>query len=104
MPGLPEADPDWGEPGLSKAEKIFAWTSVIVLAFRNGTPERPVNAVQGEARARLQIRHTGDERAESVQEALRRHLDEKGCDDVAIEPRGERDGIKETRSEGEASW
>src|SRR3546814_4835257 len=58
MPGLPEADPDWGEPGLSKAEKIFAWTSVIVLAFRTGTPERPVNAGPGEARAGLPAPHT----------------------------------------------
>src|SRR3546814_8382984 len=58
MPGLPEADPDWGEPGLSKAEKIFDWTSVIVLAFRTCTPDRPVISVQGVVGARRHIRHT----------------------------------------------
>ena len=60
MPGLPEADPDWGEPGLTKSEKIFAWTSVIMLAQITGHPDAPTNAVQGEARARLQVRHTVD--------------------------------------------
>ena len=25
-------DPDWGEPGLTPAEKVYAWTSFIVLS------------------------------------------------------------------------
>lgn len=104
IPNLPEADPNWGEPGLSKAEKIFAWTSVIVLAFKTGTPERPVNAVQGEARARLQIRHTVDVPADSFLPALRRHLDAKGFGYVAIEPMGDRDVFGASRSDPDHPW
>ena len=58
IPGLPEGSADWGEPGMTKAERIFGWTSVIVLAAVCGHPDAPTNAVQGEARARLQVRHT----------------------------------------------
>ena len=68
IPNLPEADPDWGEPDLTKAEKIFAWTSVIVLAQITGHPDAPTNAVQPEARARLQVRHTVDVPGEDVRE------------------------------------
>ena len=60
MPGIPEGSPDWGEPGMSKPRRIYAWTSVIVLAFTCGHPDAPTNAVQGRARARLQVRHTVD--------------------------------------------
>ena len=44
-------DPGWGEPGLSAAEHVFAWTSFIVLAMLSGRPENPVNAVAPSARA-----------------------------------------------------
>ena len=59
-PACPKPIADWGEPGLTKAERIFAWTSVIVLAVTCGHPDAPTNAVQGRARARLQVRHTVD--------------------------------------------
>ena len=47
----PEIDPDWGEPGLTSAEKIYGWNSFIVLAMISGRPENPVNAVAPNARA-----------------------------------------------------
>jgi acetylornithine deacetylase/succinyl-diaminopimelate desuccinylase-like protein len=104
VPGLPEIDPDWGEPGLSKAEKIFAWTSVIVLAHVSGTPERPVNAVQGEARARLQVRHTVDVPADVIVPALRRHLDAQGFTDVTIHPVPERENFPASRTDPDDPW
>ncbi len=104
VPGMPEADPDWGEPGLTKAEKVFAWTSVIVLAFRTGTPERPVNAVQGSAKARLQIRHTVDVPAERFIPALRRHLDAQGFRHVRIDPVTERDHFVASRTDPDDPW
>ena len=53
-------DPDWGEPGLTSAEKIYGWNSFIVLAMVSGRPENPVNAVAPNARAHCQIRYTVD--------------------------------------------
>lgn len=78
-------DPDWGEPGLSPAEKIYGWTSFIVLAMMAGRPEGPVNAVAPEARAHCQIRYTVDVDPAAFVPALRRHLDAAGFPEVAIE-------------------
>ena len=56
-------DPDWGEPGLTPAEKIFGWNSFIVLAMISGRPENPVNAVAPDARAHCQYPLHGGHRA-----------------------------------------
>ena len=104
IPGLPDADPDWGEPGLSKAEKIFAWTGVIVLAALCGHPDAPTNAVQGEARARLQVRHTVDVAGQDIVPALRRHLDGHGFPEVSVEPVMERDMFGASRTDPDDPW
>lgn len=104
VPGLPEADPDWGEPGLSKAERIFAWTSVIVLASLTGQPDAPVNAVSGTARARLQVRHTVDVPGPSIIPNLRKYLDAEGFEAVRIEPVMERDMFEASRTDPDDPW
>ena len=104
IPGLPEADPDWGEPGLSKSEKIFAWTSVIMLAQITGHPDAPTNAVQGEARARLQVRHTIDVPGDSIIPALRAHLDAEGFPMVEVVPVMERDMFGASRTDPADPW
>ncbi|MGG5887454.1 M20/M25/M40 family metallo-hydrolase [Falsiroseomonas sp. HC035] len=104
IPGLPEGDPGWGEPGLTKAEKIFGWTSVIVLAALVGHPDAPTNAVQGEARARLQVRHTADIPGAAFIPALRRHLDAKGFPEVEIVPMMERDMFGASRTDPDDPW
>ena len=43
MEGDPEIDPDWGEPGLTPAERVFAWNTFEVLAFESGNPAKVVN-------------------------------------------------------------
>lgn len=78
-------DAGWGEPGLSAAEKIYAWSSFIVLAMISGRPENPVNAVAPDARAHCQIRYTVDADPERFVPALRRHLDAAGFPEVAID-------------------
>ncbi|MGH7120113.1 MAG: M20/M25/M40 family metallo-hydrolase [Acetobacteraceae bacterium] len=78
-------DPDWGEPGLSVAEKIYGWNSFIVLAMRSGQPENPVNAVAPDALAHCQIRYTVDSDPATFAPALRRHLDRAGRAEVTIE-------------------
>ena len=74
----PEIDPWWGEPGLTAAEKVFAWNSFEVLAMRTGNPENPVNAVPPRASAHCQIRFTVDVPWRSFLPALRKHLDAHG--------------------------
>jgi acetylornithine deacetylase/succinyl-diaminopimelate desuccinylase-like protein len=81
-------DPDWGEPGLTAAEKIYGWNSFIVLAMISGRPENPVNAVAPSARAHCQIRYTVDTDPADFTPALRRHLDAEGFGDVRIENAG----------------
>ena len=53
----PTVDRDWGEPELTPAERVFGWNSFEVLAFTTGTPEHPVNAIPGSARAHCQLRY-----------------------------------------------
>jgi acetylornithine deacetylase/succinyl-diaminopimelate desuccinylase-like protein len=88
--GAATIDPGWGEPGLTPAEKLYGWNSLIVLAMVSGRPENPVNAVAPDARAHCQIRYTVDTDPASFAPALRRHLDEAGFPMVAIENAGVR--------------
>lgn len=71
-------DPDWGEEGLTQAEKVFGWNSFAVLAMRSGRPEAPVNAIAGEARALGQLRHVVGTDAADIVPALNRHLARQG--------------------------
>lgn len=75
---------DWGEPGLSIGEKMYGWTSFIVLAMITGRPENPVNGVQPGARARCQLRFTADADHTRFLPALRKHLDAHGFQMVEI--------------------
>lgn len=78
-------DAGWGEPGLSSAEKIYGWNSLIVLAMVSGRPENPVNAVAPDARAHCQIRYTVDSDPAGFTQAIRAHLDAAGFPEVAVE-------------------
>jgi acetylornithine deacetylase/succinyl-diaminopimelate desuccinylase-like protein len=74
----PTIDRDWGEPELTPAERVFGWNSFEVLAFHTGTPERPVNAIPGVARAHCQLRYVVGTDTDDIIPALRRHLDRHG--------------------------
>ena len=78
-------DPNWGEPGLTPAEKIYGWNSFIVLSMLSGRPENPVNAVAPNARAHCQIRYTVDSDPAGFEGSLRQHLDEQGFPEIRIE-------------------
>ena len=80
----PRIDRDWGEPGLSPAERVFGWNSFEILAFITGTPERPVNAIPGSARAHCQLRYVVGTDVDDVIPALRRHLDRHGFHNVEV--------------------
>jgi acetylornithine deacetylase/succinyl-diaminopimelate desuccinylase-like protein len=82
----PKIDRDWGEPGLTPAERVFGWNSFEIIAFTAGTPERPVNAIPGTARAHCQLRYVVGTDAEDIIPALRRHLDRHGFAQVELRP------------------
>ena len=105
-PNAPEIDPDWGEPGFSNGQQVFAWNSFDVLAFTTGNPENPVNAVPPKARANCQIRWLADSRVDEFLPALRRHLDERGFHQVAIEPPppGNAGGFTGSRTDPNHPW
>jgi len=53
----PGIDADWGEPGLTPAERVYGWCSFEVLAFVTGNPDKPVNAIPPRASAHCQLRY-----------------------------------------------
>ena len=95
-------DPDWGEPGLSAAEKIYGWTSMIVLSMLSGRPENPVNAVAPDAVAHVQIRYTVDVDPALFEGAIRAHLDAAGFPEVTLVPYGIR--MPARRSDPAHAW
>jgi acetylornithine deacetylase/succinyl-diaminopimelate desuccinylase-like protein len=82
--GGPDISADWGEPGLSDAERAFGWNSFAVLAMKSGVPEAPMNAISGSARATCQLRFVVGTDAENILASLRTHLDQAGFKSVQI--------------------
>ena len=103
QPGEPSIDVEWGEPGLTKVEQVYAWCSFEVLTFLTGDPAAPQSAIPDRAWARCQLRFTADIAPEDVIPALRAHLDEAGFSDVALE-RGRQSMVRATRLDPEDPW
>jgi acetylornithine deacetylase/succinyl-diaminopimelate desuccinylase-like protein len=87
--GDAEIDPDWGEPGLTAAEKLVAWSSFAVLAFEAGSPKAPVGAIPPRAWARCQLRFVVGVDPQDILPALRRHLDQNGFSQVQVAQAGD---------------
>lgn len=85
-PEAPEIDPDWGQPGLTPAEKVYAWNSFEVLALKIGNPDKPVNAIPGKAWAHCQLRYVVGTDPGNIVPALKKHLAKHGFDKVQVLP------------------
>ncbi|GHG88628.1 M20 family metallopeptidase [Streptomyces lanatus] len=77
-PGDPVPDEGWGEPGLSAAERLYAWNTLEVLGIGAGDVEHPVNAIPGRARAVLQLRYVAGTDVDGAARAVAGHLAEHG--------------------------
>ncbi len=99
----PVIEPEWGEPGLSPAERVFGWCSFEVLAYKTGNPETPVNAIPPRAWARCQLRFVVGVDPDNLLPALRRHLDRQGFPMVKIQTTRET-MFKATRIDPEDPW
>ena len=102
--GGPAIDPDYGEPGLTPAERVFGWNTFEVLAFVTGNPDNPVNAIPPFARAHCQIRYTVDRDRETFIPALRRHLDAHGYANVEVKGADGRAAWAPTRLDPDHPW
>ncbi len=101
-PEGPEVDPDWGEPGLTPAERVFAWNSFEVLAFKTGNPDNPVNAIPPRATAHCHLRYVVPSDPKAFMPGLRRHLDARGFEMVEIAPA--EDVMAATRLDPDHPW
>lgn len=99
----PTIEPEWGEPGLSPAERVFGWCSFEVLAYKTGNPDTPVNAIPPRAWARCQLRFVVGIDPDQIVPALRQHLDRHGFTMVKIESTRE-EMFSATRIDPEDPW
>lgn len=83
-PGDPDIDKDWGEPGLTAAEKVLGVNTMEVLAFTAGTPDQPVNAIPATARAHCQLRFVVGTPWTELERIVREHLDAQGFPMVEV--------------------
>ena len=77
MADEPALGENWGEDGLSAAERLYAWNTLEVLAMSSGNIEKPANAIPGRASAVLQLRFVVGTRVDNIAEVIRAHL--AGC-------------------------
>ncbi|MGE0875515.1 MAG: M20 family metallopeptidase [Burkholderiales bacterium] len=99
----PPIDVDWGEPGLTPAERVFGWPSFEVLAFVTGNPDRPVNAIPPRASAVVQLRTVVGIDSNDAIPALRRHLDAHGFPMVKV-ARADMEIFAPTRLDPDHPW
>jgi len=85
MPGDPALDANWGEPGLTAAERLYGWNTLEVLAFETGNPARPMNAIPGTATAVCQLRFVVGTDWENLVAHVQAHLHTSGFDDVQVD-------------------
>lgn len=98
----PEIDPDWGEPGLTAAEKVFGWNTFEVLAFKTGNPENPVNAIPPRAFAKCHMRFVAGFDPAEIIPKVRKHLDACGFQDITLTP--DREVMDATRLDPDQPW
>ena len=102
-PDGPAIDANWGEPGLTPAERVFGWNALEVLAFRTGNPDRPVNAIPPRATAHLQLRFVAGCDWRTFVPAIRTHLDMRGFAKVDVR-QSEAEPMAATRLDPEHPW
>jgi len=104
-PGAPEIDPDWGEPDMTPAAKVYSWNSFAVLAMTSGNPGNPVNAIAASASAHCQLRYFSGTDADNILPALRKHLDANGFSQVEIvTPEENAAAFAASRTEPDHPW
>ncbi|MGB6634870.1 MAG: M20 family metallopeptidase [Bradyrhizobium sp.] len=81
----PALSENWGEDGLSAAERLYAWNTLEVLAMSSGNIDKPANAIPGRASAVLQLRFVVGTKVDNFTEVIRAHLHARGLTMVDVE-------------------
>ena len=100
-PEDPLVDPDWGEPGLTPAERVIAWNTLEVLAYRTGNPDFPVNAIPHTAKATMHMRFVVGTDIARLREHVQAHLAAHDFGDIEV---GEPTVMHATRLDPEDPW
>jgi acetylornithine deacetylase/succinyl-diaminopimelate desuccinylase-like protein len=100
-PGAPPVEPDWGEPGLSPAERVFGWNTLEILAISSGNIRQPAAAIPGTAEAVVMLRFVVGLDWHDVEGILQRHLDANGFPMVRVTVA---DGGNATRTSAANPW
>jgi len=85
MPDEPALSDNWGEEGLSAAERLYAWNTLEVLAMSAGNVDKPANAIPGRAQAVLQLRFVVGTKVDNIADVIRAHLHGKGFPMVEVQ-------------------
>jgi acetylornithine deacetylase/succinyl-diaminopimelate desuccinylase-like protein len=80
----PALSENWGEDGLSAAERLYAGNTLEVLAMSSGNIEKPANAIPGRASAVLQLRFVVGTKVDNIAEVIRTHLATRGFSMVEV--------------------
>jgi acetylornithine deacetylase/succinyl-diaminopimelate desuccinylase-like protein len=80
----PALSKDWGEDGLSAAERLYAWNTLEVLAMSSGNIDQPANAIPGRASAVLQLRFVVGTKVDNIADVIREHLRARGFPFVEV--------------------
>jgi acetylornithine deacetylase/succinyl-diaminopimelate desuccinylase-like protein len=83
-PGDPLVDRDWGEPGLTPSERVIAWNTLEVLAYRTGNPDHPINAIPASAKATMHMRFVVGTDVSKLREVVQQHLQAHGYADIEV--------------------
>ena len=97
-------DHEWGEPGLSVAERLYAWNSFSVLAMEAGEPTNPQNAIPKRAALHCGLRFIVGTETDKVLPALRAHLDKHGFDMIRIEAPADSPAYQASRHDPNLPW
>jgi acetylornithine deacetylase/succinyl-diaminopimelate desuccinylase-like protein len=81
----PALSENWGEEGLSAAERLYAWNTLEVLAMSSGNIEKPANAIPGRASAVLQLRFVVGTKVDNIADVIRAHLHARGFTMVEVQ-------------------
>ena len=99
--GDPEVDEDWGEEDLTPTERLLAWNTLEVLAYRTGNPEHPVNAIPPSAKATMHMRFVVGTDASNIPAVVRAHLVAHGFKDIEV---SETVVMQATRLDPDNAW
>jgi len=100
-PGDPVVDRDWGEPHLTPTERVIAWNTLEVLAYRTGNPDHPINAIPPSAKATMHMRYVVGTDVSRLREAVQAHLAAHGFGDIEV---GEPVTMAATRLDPDNAW